>query len=101
MEQAYMEILLEEMRSKFDLVLEGHASLNAKIDELRRESNEKHDLTAFKLEVMVGQVKSLDTRVETLEGRFDTLDGKVDAIAADLAAHRADTEAHARFIVRE
>ena len=73
MEQNYMEILLEEMRGKFDLVLEGHAALHAKIDEYHRESNEKHDLTMFLLK----------------------------ALAADLSAHRADTEAHPRYLVRE
>ena len=31
MEQRYMEILLEEIRSKFDLVLEGHESLRSEI----------------------------------------------------------------------
>jgi predicted nuclease with TOPRIM domain len=108
MEQHYMEILFEEMRGKFDLVLEAHAALNTKIDDFRRESNEKHELTAFKLQVVADQVKSLDGRVGrlegrvgSLEGRFDKLESKVDAIAADLAAHRADTEAHPRYLVRE
>jgi len=73
MEQTHLEILLEEIRSKFDLVLEGHEALHAKIDEYRRESNEKHDLTTFLLK----------------------------AIAADLTAHRSDTEAHVRYQVRE
>jgi hypothetical protein len=80
MEQAHLEILLEDIRAKFDLVLEGHAALLAEIRENRRESNEKHDLTAFKLMV---------------------LNDKIDAIAVDLAAHRADTEAHPRYLVRE
>jgi hypothetical protein len=73
MEKDYMEILLEEMRGKFDLVLEGHATLNAKIDALDRKIDEKHDLTMFLLK----------------------------ALAADLSAHRADTEAHPRYLVRE
>lgn len=73
MEQAHLEILLEEIRSKFDLVLEGHDALHAKIDAYRLESNEKHELTAFLLKTL----------------------------AADLAAHRADTEAHPRCLIRE
>lgn len=79
-EQTHLEILLEEMRGKVDLVLEGHAALHAKIDAYRNESNEKHDLTAFQLGV---------------------LNAKLDAVAAELTAHRADTEAHARYRVRE
>lgn len=73
MEQSYMEILLEEMRGKFALVLEGHAALHARIDALDRKIDEKHDLTMFLLKTL----------------------------AADLTAHRADTEAHPRYIVRE
>lgn len=87
MEQNYMEILLEEMRGKFDLVLEGFASLDAKIDEFRRESNEKHEHTALMF--------------QAVKDRLDTMDLKVDAVAADLSAHRADTESHPRYLVRE
>jgi hypothetical protein len=87
MDQSYMEILFEEMRGKFDLVLEGHATLRAEIQEFRHESNEKHDLTAFKLQVLSDEVNNLRD--------------KVDAIATDLATHRADTEAHPRYLVRE
>lgn len=108
MEQRYMEILMEEMRSKFDLVLEGYAALNAKIDDFRRESNEKHDLTAFKIQTMAeqmstmnGRIGNLEVKVDNLEVRVDRMEGKIDAVATDLAAHRADTEAHPRYFVRE
>ena len=73
MEQSHLEILLEDIRSKFELVLEGHSVLNNKIDAFRAESNEKHEQTAFLLK----------------------------AVAADLSAHRADTEAHPLYQVRE
>jgi len=80
MEKDYMEILLEEMRSKFDLVLEGHAALYTRIDAMNREWNEKHDLTNFMLKTLASEVA--DIRI-------------------DLAAHRADTEAHSRYQIRE
>jgi hypothetical protein len=73
MEQSHLEILREDIRSKFELVLEGHSVLNAKIDAFRAESNEKHEQTTFLLK----------------------------AVAADLSAHRADTEAHPLYQVRE
>lgn len=108
MDQSYMEILFEEMRGKFDLVLEGYATLRAEIQKFRRESNEKHDLTAFKIQVLSDEVSnlrdkvgSLDNRIGTLEGRFDTLEGKVDAVAVELAAHRSDTEVHRGYLARE
>ena len=80
MEQSHLEILLEDIRSKFELVLEGHSVLNNKIDAFRAESNEKHEQTAFLLKAM---------------------SGKLDNVAADLSAHRADTEAHSLYQVRE
>ena len=86
-----VEVLFEEMRGKFDLVLEGHAALHAKIDEYHRESNEKHDFTAF-------QVSALKDRIDTVERN---LTARIEAVADNLAAHRADTEAHPRYLVRE
>jgi len=68
-----MEILLEDIRGKFDLVLEGHDVLRREIQEPRQESNEKHEMTSFLLKA---------------------INNKIDAVAADLAAHRADTESH-------
>jgi len=73
MEKDHMQILLEDIRSKFDLVLEGHAALDKKIDTRFDELNEKIEHNSFKI---------------------DTLNKQIDSVAADLSAHRKDTEAH-------
>jgi hypothetical protein len=73
MEKDHLEMLLEDIRGKFELVLEGHDALRTELQEFRRESNEKHDQTTFLLK----------------------------KIAGDLVAHRADTEAHPAYKVRE
>ena len=73
MEKDHLEMLLEDIRGKFELVLDGHDALRAELHEFRRESNDKHEQSAFLLK----------------------------KIAADLAAHRADTEAHPIYKVRE
>jgi hypothetical protein len=73
MKKDHLEILLEDIRGKFELVLEGHTALRTEMHEFRRESNEKHEQTAFLLK----------------------------KIASDLAAHRADTEAHPAYKIRE
>ena len=73
MEKDNLEILLEDIRGKFDLVLEGHEVLRKEIQDPRQELSEKTDFVDFKLEA---------------------LNRKVDAVAADLSAHRADTESH-------
>ncbi len=73
MEKDNLEILLEDLRGKFKLVLEGHAALDKKIDSRFDELNEKIEHNSFTI---------------------DTLNKKIDAVAADLSAHRKDTEAH-------
>jgi hypothetical protein len=120
MDQHYMEILFEEMRGRFDLVLEGHAALRAELHEFRRESHEKHDLTALRIGALKDRIdtveQSLSTRIDTVEqnlsaridtveknlsARIDSVEKNLDAVAIDLSAHRADTEAHRNYLVRE
>jgi hypothetical protein len=73
MEKEHVEIPLEDIKEKFELVLEGHQSLHHEIKDLRQDMNERFELMDFKME---------------------TLNEKIDSVAADLAAHRADTESH-------
>jgi hypothetical protein len=81
MEKDHLEILLEDIRGKFELVLEGHESLRQEIRQNHQESNEMHHHAAFLLK---------------------TLNEKIDAVAADLGEHRRDTEAHRKgWRVRE
>jgi hypothetical protein len=80
MEKDHLEILLEDIRGKFDLVLEGHDVLRNEIRAVKDESNARHEHTAF--------------LIETLNRKIDRVEAKVDAVAVDLSSHRADTEAH-------
>ena len=77
MEKEHLEVILESIDSKFNLVLEGYATLDEKftrkIDELAKKTEERFDLVDFKI---------------------DTLNQKIDSVASDLKAHRNDTEAH-------
>ncbi|HEX9022792.1 MAG TPA: hypothetical protein VF799_03030 [Geobacteraceae bacterium] len=73
MEKDHLEILLEDIRSKFDLVLEGHSAIRSEMHSMRQEISE---------------------RLENGEFKLDILNKKIDAVVADLSAHRADTEAH-------
>ena len=101
MQKNHLEILLEDISSKFNLVLEGHDALRSEIREARDESNAKHDHTAFilnvlnqKVDKLEAKVDKLEVKVDKLEVKVDKLEVKVDGIAADISAHRADTEAH-------
>ncbi len=84
MDKDHLEILLEDIQGKFDLVLEGHDALRKEIRDTREELCEK--------------INSVDFKVETLnqkiDGVRDELGHKIDSVAADLTAHRRDTEAH-------
>ena len=73
MKKDHLEILLEDIRGKFDLVLEGHEVLRNEIQVLGRSTDERFDIVDFK---------------------FDALNVKVDSMADDLTEHRRDTEAH-------
>ena len=75
MQKDHLGILLEDIKSKFDLVIEGHDALRQEIRETRQELNEKIELNSL-------LVKGVNK--------------KIDAVAADLVAHRADTESHDR-----
>ena len=66
MEKEHLEIILENIDKKFDIVIEGYSTLDRKIDNLAKKTDE----------------------------RFDLVDFKIDTLAADLKAHREDTEAH-------
>ena len=84
MEKDHLEILLEDIRGKFDLVLEGPDVLHKDIRDTREELCEKVNLVDFKVE----------TLNQKIDGVRDELGEKIDAVAADLSAHRRDTEAH-------
>ena len=66
MPQNHLEVVLADLRGKFELVLEDYSALQDEVQALRREARDQHELTMFLLK----------------------------AIAADLTAHSADTEAH-------
>jgi hypothetical protein len=95
MEKDHLAILLEEMNSKFNLVLEGH-------DAIRQEMREMNENLKTEIEHNSFLINVVNDKVDSLEVKVDKLEVKVDGIAADLSAHRADTEAHhGVYLVKE
>ncbi|MBM4333978.1 MAG: hypothetical protein FJ117_22640 [Deltaproteobacteria bacterium] len=117
MDKDHLEILLEDIRGKFDLVLEGHDTLRQEIRDTREELCEKINLVDFKVETLNKKIDGVDANLNQkinsvesnlnrkidsveenlnrkIDGVRDELVQKIDAVAADLAAHRADTEGH-------
>ncbi len=91
MKQENIEILLEEMNGKFDLVLEGHQTLQREIRETRVELKEDIELCNFKIDVLNTKIDGVAADLKATDQRLSV---KIDGVAADLKAHRADTEAH-------
>jgi hypothetical protein len=75
MKKDHLEILLEDIRGKFDLVLEGHESLRKEILNAREESNEKHDITAFQIKALN---KKLDDKTQELHNKIDDVETRLD-----------------------
>ena len=106
MDKDHLEILLEDIRGKFDLVLEGHDALHKEIRDTREELCEKINLVDFKVETLNQKIDGVrdglnqkidgvrDDLNQKIDGVRDELGQKIDAVAADLTAHRRDTEAH-------
>ena len=112
MKKDNLEIILEDIRGKFELVLEGHASLQKEIRNTREELSEKIDLVDFKVETLNRKIDGVAADLKETDARLSQkIDGvaadlketdarlsqKIDAVAADLKAHRADTEAHPKL----
>ncbi|MCK9365457.1 MAG: hypothetical protein M0P74_17885 [Syntrophales bacterium] len=106
MEKDHLEILLEDIRGKFELVLEGHDALHKEIRDTREELCEKINLVDFKVGALNKKIDDvhdkLDKKIDDVHDKLDKkiddvrdeLGRKIDTVAADLTAHRRDTEAH-------
>ena len=121
MQKENLEILLEDMNSKFELMIEGYQSLNGKIYDLSRKTDERFDLVDFKIDTLNKKIDAVDEKLskkidgvaadlkatdKRLSDKIDAVDEKlskkIDAVAADLKAHRSDTEAHQGvYLVKE
>lgn len=90
MEKEHFKILLEDIKEKVDLILEGHAALNSKIDRVEDNLEEKIGMLDAKIDMVHNKLNAKIDKVD------EKLSKKIDGVAADLAAHRADTESHPR-----
>jgi hypothetical protein len=106
MEKEHLEMILEDINGKFDLILEGHESLISEIRDLSRKTDERFDLVDFKIDTLNRKIDGVDERLskkidgvdERLSKKIDgveaSLGEKIDGVAGELKAHRQDTEAH-------
>ena len=110
MQKDHLEILLEDIRGKFDLVLEGHEVLRNEIRETRTELKKDIELGNFKIDTLNKKIDAVDEKLSKkidavaadLKATDKRLSDKIDSVATDLKSHRADTEAHhGVYLVKE
>ncbi len=105
MNKQHFEILLEKIDSKFDLVLEGYAALNRKIDNVqnslddyKRQNKEEQNLLFQMIREVNQKVDKLDQKVDKLDKKVDKLDQKVDKLDKKVdKLDKNNVAAHAAF----
>jgi len=86
MEERHVEILLEDIRGKFDLVLEGHDVLRHEIQRTREELNDKIDLNTVKIEALNDKIDSVDQRLgDKIDSVDQRLGDKIDSVDQQLS----------------
>ena len=102
MERDNLEMILEYMSGKFDLVLEGQESLRQEMHSIRDELAEKIETNSFKIDVLNNKIDGVEEKLtEKIDSVKERLSRKIDGVAADLSAHRRDTEVHLGYHVKE
>ena len=104
-----MEILLKDIKGKFDLVLEGYDLLHREIQSVRHELLEKIDYNSFLIEAVnkkvdhfrdefTQQIQVIDKKVDTLRDdltqQIQTVDKKVDASREDSSHQIQNLDIH-------
>jgi len=111
-EKSHLEVILEDINGKFDLVLEGHVTLEHMIHEHRAETRQdkrelqaliqtSHDSLDAKINNVVADLKETraelkETRDELKETRVD-LSSKIEAVGVKVEGH----EDRIRFLERK
>ena len=88
MKKEHMEVILEDMNSKFDIIIEGHQSLHGKIDSVRTELKE--------------DMKGLDAKIDfvhrSLSKKIDQVDLKIDDVESNLKGEIREVKDEIRVI---
>ena len=87
MEKDNLEMILEDINGKFDLVLEGYAALDKKLDDRFDELNEKIENNSFKIEILNQKIDGVEEKLtEKIEGVEKRLTAKIEGVEEKLTA---------------
>lgn len=106
------EILLEDVRDKINIVVEGHAALNDKFDRLKEEMTAKHSgfnrklkLVHFSLKneikaascALMDEIKTVKEDVKRVDEKVEITDKKVEKIDYNLNRVEGKLDEHMRM----
>lgn len=101
MEKQHFEVLLENMDSKINLILEGYSVLDKRIVDEGEKRREEYDLLNVKISALSqrfdgvdSRLDGVDSRLDGIDGRLEGIDGRLDDMHGELVAHRNNTEMH-------
>ncbi|OGY62885.1 MAG: hypothetical protein A2745_01975 [Candidatus Harrisonbacteria bacterium RIFCSPHIGHO2_01_FULL_44_13] len=75
--ERYFGVVLEDVNSKFDQVLEGNAALSKEFGGFRDEFKEFRNETNFKFGVLTGELKETNSKISNLESKTSNLESKI------------------------
>lgn len=101
MQKEHLEILLESMDSKINLILEGFSVLNKKIEDESAEHKEDNVLLNVKISALSNRFDGVYSCLGGIDGRLNVIDTRLDYMASELTAHRNSTEQHKVPLIHE
>jgi len=68
-QERHFGVILERIDSKLDLVVEGHAALDKKIDDFKEDVDEKFKMVDYKFEVVLDELHIIRNELKEKVGR--------------------------------
>ena len=85
MEKEHLEMILEDINGKFDLLLEGHQGLREEVRALSRRTDERFDLVDFKIDTLNRKIDGVDDKLsKKIDGVEEKLTQKIDGVEEKL-----------------
>jgi hypothetical protein len=108
----HLEILAEDIQSKFDLVLEGHAGINRRLDELTESVRDERQERVLFQKALSNQIREVDQRLGNqirevdqrlgakIESGDQRLEAKIDGVEQRLGDRISQVETNLRLEIR-
>ncbi|WP_298432737.1 hypothetical protein [Geobacter sp.] len=90
MKKDHLEIILEDIRGKFELVLEGHESLRQEIRDTRETLEAKIEHLNFVTDILANGQKELRTEVAGIRGEINAIRGELAEVRGEIGEIRGE-----------